>query len=113
MYDEGQMMMVLELGLICSNDVPAARPSMRQLVRYLDGEAVLTENLTLPAAFDCGKIITKGIEDTELSHEHDRPSGNGSLIRVKTQKPARFDFVPVLFIGRYWFKALLQSSFAY
>ncbi|KAK8632958.1 hypothetical protein V6N13_013814 [Hibiscus sabdariffa] len=74
MYDEGQMMMVLELGLICSNDVPAARPSMRQLVRYLDGEAVLTENLTLPAAFDCGKIITKGIEDTELSHEHDVPT---------------------------------------
>ncbi|KAE8725107.1 L-type lectin-domain containing receptor kinase V.9 [Hibiscus syriacus] len=29
-YDEGEMMMVLKLGLICSNHVPVARPSMRK-----------------------------------------------------------------------------------
>ncbi|GMI79709.1 L-type lectin receptor kinase S.4 [Hibiscus trionum] len=53
-YDEGETMMVLKLGLICSNDVPAARPSMRQIVRYLDGEAELPENLRPPSGFDGG-----------------------------------------------------------
>ncbi|KAE8725117.1 hypothetical protein F3Y22_tig00009009pilonHSYRG00073 [Hibiscus syriacus] len=53
-YDEGEMMMVLKLGLICSNHVPVARPSMRKLVRYLDGEVDLPENLTTPVAFDGG-----------------------------------------------------------
>ncbi|KAK8330327.1 hypothetical protein V6Z11_A11G387900 [Gossypium hirsutum] len=50
--NESEIMMVLKLGLICSNDVPALRPSMRQIVLYLDGEAELPENLGPPAAFD-------------------------------------------------------------
>ncbi|KAL4375954.1 hypothetical protein GQ457_02G041410 [Hibiscus cannabinus] len=54
LYDEGETMMVLKLGLICSNDVPAARPSMRQIVRYLDGEADLPEKLSPPAVFGGG-----------------------------------------------------------
>ncbi|KAE8725120.1 Polyadenylate-binding protein 7 [Hibiscus syriacus] len=53
-YDEGEVIMVLKLGLICSNDVPAVRPSMRKLVRYLDGEVDLPENSTPPAAFHGG-----------------------------------------------------------
>ncbi|MBA0687841.1 hypothetical protein Goari_015342 [Gossypium aridum] len=51
-YNESEIMMVLKLGFICSNDVPALRPSMRQIVLYLDGEAELPENLRPPAAFD-------------------------------------------------------------
>ncbi|KAH1084519.1 hypothetical protein J1N35_024280 [Gossypium stocksii] len=50
--NESEIMMVLKLGLICSNDVPALRPSMRQIVLYLDGEAELPKNLRLPAALD-------------------------------------------------------------
>ncbi|GMI84698.1 L-type lectin receptor kinase S.4 [Hibiscus trionum] len=42
-YGEDEMLMVLKLGLICSDDVPVARPSMRQVVRYLDGEAELPD----------------------------------------------------------------------
>ncbi|KAE8725116.1 L-type lectin-domain containing receptor kinase S.4 [Hibiscus syriacus] len=53
-YDVGEMMMVVKLGLTCSNDVPGARPSMRKLVRYLDGEVDLPETLTPPAAFHGG-----------------------------------------------------------
>jgi len=34
---------VLKLGLLCSHPVPAARPSMRQVVQYLDGDAPLPE----------------------------------------------------------------------
>ncbi|XP_017616997.1 L-type lectin-domain containing receptor kinase S.4-like [Gossypium arboreum] len=44
-YKEDEMLLVLKLGLICSNDAPMARPNMRQAVRYLDGEAELPEVL--------------------------------------------------------------------
>ncbi|CBI30514.3 unnamed protein product, partial [Vitis vinifera] len=37
-YDEGEVVMVLKLGLLCSSYSPTARPSMRQVVRYLEGE---------------------------------------------------------------------------
>ncbi|KAK7339684.1 hypothetical protein VNO77_20365 [Canavalia gladiata] len=47
-FDEKEVLMVLKLGLICSNDVPAARPTMRQLLRHLDGEVELSEDLTKP-----------------------------------------------------------------
>ena len=40
--------MVLKLGLMCSNDVPVTRPSMRQVVRYLDGEVEVPEDLKKP-----------------------------------------------------------------
>ncbi|EOY07451.1 Protein kinase domain - like 10 [Theobroma cacao] len=61
-YDQGEMLMVLKLGLICSNDVPVARPSMRQVLRFLDGEAELPENLRPPGAFDGGKAFAEGFE---------------------------------------------------
>ncbi|CAN6288105.1 unnamed protein product [Urochloa humidicola] len=35
--------LVLMLGLLCSHPVPGARPSMRQVVQYLDGDAPLPE----------------------------------------------------------------------
>ncbi|TYI44758.1 hypothetical protein ES332_A01G260600v1 [Gossypium tomentosum] len=44
-YKEDEMLLVLKLGLICSNDAPMARPNIRQAVRYLDGEAELPEVL--------------------------------------------------------------------
>ncbi|XP_027351294.1 L-type lectin-domain containing receptor kinase S.4-like [Abrus precatorius] len=47
-FDEKEVLMVLKLGLICSNDVPSARPSMRQVLRYLDGEVELPEDLRKP-----------------------------------------------------------------
>ncbi|XP_022767587.1 L-type lectin-domain containing receptor kinase S.4-like [Durio zibethinus] len=61
-YNEGEMLMVLKLGLICSNDVPLSRPSMRQLVRYLDGEAELPENLRPRGTFDGGKGLAEGFD---------------------------------------------------
>ncbi|XP_007026949.2 PREDICTED: L-type lectin-domain containing receptor kinase S.4 [Theobroma cacao] len=61
-YDQGEMLMVLKLGLICSNDVPVARPSMRQVLRFLDGEAELPENLRPPGAFDGGKAFAEGFD---------------------------------------------------
>uniref|UniRef100_A0A2P2J961 non-specific serine/threonine protein kinase n=1 Tax=Rhizophora mucronata TaxID=61149 RepID=A0A2P2J961_RHIMU len=42
-FDEFEAFVVLKLGLVCSNNAPEARPTMRQIVRYLEGEAALPE----------------------------------------------------------------------
>nr|DAD26498.1 TPA_asm: hypothetical protein HUJ06_027966 [Nelumbo nucifera] len=45
-YDESEVMMVLKLGLMCSHCVPAVRPTMRQVVRYFEGEIRMPEDLS-------------------------------------------------------------------
>ncbi|XP_044506686.1 probable L-type lectin-domain containing receptor kinase II.1 [Mangifera indica] len=40
-YVEEQMELVLKLGLFCSHSNPEARPSMKQVTQYLDGQAKL------------------------------------------------------------------------
>lgn len=47
-YDEKEVLMVVKLGLMCSSDDPQFRPSMRLVVRYLDGEMALPEVLRAP-----------------------------------------------------------------
>ncbi|KAH7867354.1 hypothetical protein Vadar_032438 [Vaccinium darrowii] len=53
-FDEIEVSMVLKLGLMCSNEVPMVRPSMRQVVRYLDGEAPLPDDLRPPGEVKSG-----------------------------------------------------------
>ncbi|XP_027337629.1 L-type lectin-domain containing receptor kinase S.4-like [Abrus precatorius] len=45
-FHEREVLLVLKLGLMCSNGAPTARPSMRQVVRLLDGEVDLPDELT-------------------------------------------------------------------
>lgn len=40
---EREASLVLRLGLLCSHPLPPARPAMRQIVQYLDGDAPLPE----------------------------------------------------------------------
>uniref|UniRef100_A0A2N9FNU1 non-specific serine/threonine protein kinase n=1 Tax=Fagus sylvatica TaxID=28930 RepID=A0A2N9FNU1_FAGSY len=42
-YVKEEMELVLKLGLFCSHSMPAARPSMRQVMQFLDGDADLPE----------------------------------------------------------------------
>ncbi|CAK7331456.1 unnamed protein product [Dovyalis caffra] len=42
-YVEKEMDLILKLGLLCTHLTPAARPSMRQVVQYLDGNATLPD----------------------------------------------------------------------
>ncbi|KAL5973416.1 hypothetical protein ACLOJK_030066 [Asimina triloba] len=42
-YDAEEMELVLKIGLLCSNPCPAARPSMRQVMQYLDGDVPSTD----------------------------------------------------------------------
>ncbi|KAL2509539.1 L-type lectin-domain containing receptor kinase S.4 [Forsythia ovata] len=47
-FDKNEVVMLLKLGLMCSNNVPLARPSMRQVVSYLEGETEMSNILTAP-----------------------------------------------------------------
>uniref|UniRef100_J3N2X9 non-specific serine/threonine protein kinase n=1 Tax=Oryza brachyantha TaxID=4533 RepID=J3N2X9_ORYBR len=42
-YDPNEAALVLKLGLLCSHPVAAERPSMRQVVQFLDGDVALPE----------------------------------------------------------------------
>jgi len=47
--DPGEVSLVLKLGLLCSHPLPHGRPTMRQVVQYLDGNTVLPD--LSPAAY--------------------------------------------------------------
>ncbi|XP_037492698.1 L-type lectin-domain containing receptor kinase SIT2 isoform X2 [Jatropha curcas] len=42
-YIVEEMELVLKLGLLCVHPIPAARPIMRQVIQYLDGDAILPQ----------------------------------------------------------------------
>ncbi|VVB07004.1 unnamed protein product [Arabis nemorensis] len=42
-YDQREVEMVLKLGLMCSHSEPYIRPSMRQVIHYLSGDAMLPD----------------------------------------------------------------------
>uniref|UniRef100_A0A1J3E2X4 non-specific serine/threonine protein kinase n=1 Tax=Noccaea caerulescens TaxID=107243 RepID=A0A1J3E2X4_NOCCA len=42
-YDESEVEMVLKLGLLCSHSDPNARPTMKQVLNYLNGDAMLPD----------------------------------------------------------------------
>lgn len=68
-YVRGEVEMVLKLGLLCSHSEPTARPSMRQVILYLDGALTLPKELPL-----------LGISASGLTFAHgDRGGGAGGF----------------------------------
>jgi serine/threonine protein kinase len=59
-YMVEEMVLVLKLGLFCSHAVPEARPSMRQVMQFLDGDAKLPE---LPHDTAFGAFSSYGSSD--------------------------------------------------
>ncbi|KAK4419040.1 L-type lectin-domain containing receptor kinase S.4 [Sesamum alatum] len=49
-FDENEVVMILKLGIMCSSHEQSARPSMRQVVSYLEGEVEIPEVLRAPGA---------------------------------------------------------------
>ncbi|XP_059666298.1 L-type lectin-domain containing receptor kinase S.4-like [Cornus florida] len=66
-YDEVEVVVVIKLGLMCSNNEPSVRPSMRQVVRYLEGEVGLPEVVAQPDAYDRKK---GGVEFEDFVHSY-------------------------------------------
>ncbi|KAL5734664.1 hypothetical protein ACOSP7_032525 [Xanthoceras sorbifolium] len=54
-FNEIEAVVVIKLGLMCSNNVPGERPTIRQVVRYLEGELALPEVIASPDACDSMK----------------------------------------------------------
>ncbi|KAM3288067.1 L-type lectin-domain containing receptor kinase S.4 [Capsicum chacoense] len=61
-FNKSDVLMVLKLGLMCSNNKPLARPSIRQVVRYLEGEIGMPEALT---AHDSDDFEGFGFDESE------------------------------------------------
>ncbi|KAL5709507.1 L-type lectin-domain containing receptor kinase S.4 [Ranunculus cassubicifolius] len=51
-FDEAEVLLVLKLGLMCSNAAPLLRPAIRQVVSYLDGEVKTPEEVTAPGEYE-------------------------------------------------------------
>lgn len=72
-YDEVEVILAIKLGLMCSSNTPGKRPSTRQVVRYLEGEAPLPEEVAAPDDEDSkkrdnGARISPGFEDFPHSY---------------------------------------------
>ncbi|XP_073154333.1 L-type lectin-domain containing receptor kinase S.4 [Henckelia pumila] len=56
-FDENEVLMVLKLGLMCSSNEPMERPSMRQVLSYMEHEIEMPEIVKVPGSgsdFDGG-----------------------------------------------------------
>lgn len=63
-YVAEEMELVLKLGLLCSHSKPACRPTMRQVARCLDGDAILPE--IPPDCADIGMLSTSNEASGDL-----------------------------------------------
>lgn len=81
-FEEKEVVMVLKLGLMCSSHQQAGRPSMRQVVSYLEGEIEVPEVWRAPGV--CGD--DRGFEDylnSYASSSFDKSTnGDTSLISM-------------------------------
>ncbi|KAG1348116.1 L-type lectin-domain containing receptor kinase IV.1-like [Cocos nucifera] len=68
-YVVEEMELVLKLGLLCSHPLPAARPTMRQVMQYLDGDAPLPELSPTFMSFSAIAIVqNEGFDDYIMSY---------------------------------------------
>ncbi|RRT63083.1 hypothetical protein B296_00013942 [Ensete ventricosum] len=64
-----EMQLVLKLGLLCSHPLPAGRPSMRQVVEYLEGNAPLPELSPTYLSFSVLAMLhNEGFDDYIMSY---------------------------------------------
>ncbi|XP_073006342.1 L-type lectin-domain containing receptor kinase SIT2-like [Typha latifolia] len=67
MVEEAQM--VLKLGLLCSHPLPSARPTMRQVMQYLDGNAPIPELSPTYLSFSVLALLqNEGFDDCLMSY---------------------------------------------
>ncbi|GAU37916.1 hypothetical protein TSUD_163530 [Trifolium subterraneum] len=78
-FDECEVIMVLKLGMICSNDVPTIRPCMRQVVRILDGEVELPNELRKPGIIDSQEGFDEFLHSFGTSNSFDKTSSSSYL----------------------------------
>ncbi|KAK3206351.1 hypothetical protein Dsin_020397 [Dipteronia sinensis] len=79
LYTGEQVELVLKLGLFCSHTDPAARPSMRQVMQYLDGDVRLPD---IPPDSTVRAVFTASNEDSNAEGSSSGTISTGSILRV-------------------------------
>lgn len=70
LYDEVEAVVVLKLGLMCSSNSSERRPSLRQVVRHLEGEVVLPDFAAAPNEYNAKKGGGHGGEFEDFVHSY-------------------------------------------
>ncbi|CAL5334115.1 unnamed protein product [Camellia sinensis] len=77
-----EMELVLKLGLLCSHSNPATRPSMKQVMQYLDGDTFFPETILEGAGIDM--LVKDNKTSTEFFKSVPSSSGNYSVYSVSS-----------------------------
>ncbi|MCL7035884.1 hypothetical protein MKW94_004840 [Papaver nudicaule] len=85
-YVKEEMELVLKLGLLCSRSNPKARPSMRQVMQYLDGDFPLPETELWALDYDNSLVTT--------SSSGERRNCDIEMVSVSTSSSSRYSRSP-------------------
>ncbi|KAJ8550982.1 hypothetical protein K7X08_000352 [Anisodus acutangulus] len=75
-FNESEVLIVLKLGLMCSNNQALSRPSMRQVMSYLEGEADMPDAPMAPGDYNGGF----GFDENECLHSLASSRGHTCLV---------------------------------
>ncbi|THG13579.1 hypothetical protein TEA_007842 [Camellia sinensis var. sinensis] len=81
-YLANEMELVLKLGFLCSHFNPATRPSMKQVMQYLDGDTLFPEIILKGASVDM--LVMDNKTSTEFFKSVPSSSGNYSVYFVSS-----------------------------
>ncbi|URE28254.1 receptor kinase [Musa troglodytarum] len=79
-YVVEEIELVLKLGLLCSHPPPAGRPSMRQVVEYLEGEAAPPELSPTYLSFGVLAMLhSEGFDDYIMSYPSSMATSSAAI----------------------------------
>ncbi|THU46827.1 hypothetical protein C4D60_Mb09t08990 [Musa balbisiana] len=79
-YVMEEVELVLKLGLLCSHPLPTGRPSMRQVVEYLEGEAALPELSPTYLGFSVLALLhNEGFDDYIMSYPSSMATSSAAI----------------------------------
>uniref|UniRef100_A0A0E0CY93 non-specific serine/threonine protein kinase n=1 Tax=Oryza meridionalis TaxID=40149 RepID=A0A0E0CY93_9ORYZ len=86
-YAEEEVELVLRLGLLCSHPLASARPSMRQVVQYLNGDSDFPELRTAQMGFSMATLLkNKGLNPDAMSYAMTSSSSIDQATKLLVQK---------------------------
>jgi len=84
-YDAGEATLALKLGLLCSHPLPGARPSMRQVMQYLDGDMPFPELTPAHLSFSMLALMrSEGFDSFVVSASHASSTATAMSIGTMT-----------------------------
>ncbi|XP_028783405.1 L-type lectin-domain containing receptor kinase IV.1-like [Neltuma alba] len=81
-YNEEEAELVLRLGLLCSSSKAEERPSMRQVVQYLNREVLLPDLLSLMSSPSCFGFTFETNTEFDVTMSFPSSSGDGTHIPI-------------------------------